>query len=138
MVFLHPDVKVSSGAEPCKPALERFSEMLRNGDLKELPEPRDGFGPVRKIKAIKKGDPVVKKHAVRLPKWSPGKAEDLKGELDDILLRDVFGLEDPELENSRKCFGKSSGYNKQSFHSPAGTVSSFHTKEYDVVESAKG
>jgi hypothetical protein len=96
MVFLHPDVKVYPGAESYKAALERFSEFLKQGELGGLPQPKESIGPIRKLKTIKKGDPIVKKHAMRLHQWEPAKADDLKMELDDILLRDVFGLEGEE------------------------------------------
>jgi len=92
MVFLHPDVKVKPGAESYKPALERFSEFLKQGDLGGLPQPRGDIGPIRKVKTIKKGDPIVKKHAILLHIWEHAKVDDLKVELDQVLLRDVFGL----------------------------------------------
>ncbi len=92
MVFLHPDVKVYPGTESYKPALERFSEFLKQGELGGLPEPKEDIGPIRKLKPINRGDPIVKKHAVRVHQWEPEKAEDLKVELDKALLRDVFGV----------------------------------------------
>jgi hypothetical protein len=102
MVFLHPDVKVYPGAESYKPALERFSEFLKQDDLGGLPRPKGDIGPIRKMKTIKKGDPIVKKHTLRVHQWEPGKADDLKIELDDILLRDVFGLEGDQRQKYEK------------------------------------
>jgi hypothetical protein len=85
-------VKVSSGAESYKPALEKFSELLKQGDLGGLPEPRGDIGPIRKLKSIKRGNPAIKKHAVHVHQWEQEKSDDLKVELDKALLRDVFGL----------------------------------------------
>lgn len=102
MVFLHPDVKVYPGAESYKAALERFSEFLKQGELEGLPQPKGNIGPIRKLKAIRKGDPIVRKHAVRLHQWESENADDLKVELDDILLRDVFGLEGDERQKYEK------------------------------------
>ena len=98
MVFLHPDVKVYPGAESYRPALERFSELLKQGALGGLPEPKSDIGPIRKVKIIKKGDPMVKKHAIRLHMWETAKVDDLKVELDKILLRDVFGMDEVEKD----------------------------------------
>jgi len=92
MVFLHPDVKVYPGTESYKPALERFSELLKQGDLGGLPKPKGDLGPIRKLKSIKRGGPVIKKHAVRVHQWDQERAENLKVELDKALLRDVFGV----------------------------------------------
>ena len=63
MVFLHPDVKFYPGTESYRPALEKFSELLKAGELANLPEQKGDLGPIRKVKALKgRGDPVVKKH----------------------------------------------------------------------------
>jgi hypothetical protein len=99
MVFLHPDVKFYPGTESYRPALERFSEILKTGDLGNLPEQKSDLGPIRKVKALKKrGDPAVKKHAIHLHGWDSSKMDELKSELDMVLLRDVLGVDMSERE----------------------------------------
>lgn len=97
MPFLDPNAEYEHETRPYKRPLLEFSRLLEEDGYANLPEPIDPLpGPITQVK-VTFNEPRVQGEVIYLRAYTSAGDEDLKVELHNVLLRDIFGvLEDDD------------------------------------------
>jgi hypothetical protein len=105
MPFIDPTVQFDPEVQPYKQALLRFSRLLEERDLGDLPEPKGVEGPIRfvQVSRASRDDDTevvgsVRDHVIYLLVGDPYMEPELKYNFNMLLLLDVFGLPKEECQ----------------------------------------
>jgi len=99
MPFLDPTAQFDPEVKQYRPALEKFSKLLEQGELDEFPVPRGVLGPIRfvQVSRASRDDDTevvgsVRDHVINLLAGDPYREPELKYNFNMLLLLDVFRL----------------------------------------------